>query len=594
MTEVRNNNINLNINMKRNKKNNTNEKQFVYMNSNNIIKFIYKINYQHLLSRIHLNDMLIFFRKYEAMIMNPLGDQRLQSNIRMSRSRSRSRSLDNYFIELIIPSIKKTYKYEIDFLIPGITEYYKRKLELSMCQIEESNNNFQVTLSTGQQDLNSGHLEEIFDHETVNDITWDVDALYLEHLQLLYENENQYEYMQEVPIDPMNEDLDSLMESYKNKDPGLIRYMYRNISNDASGNGANRMCKTILLKRVVEKYFKKTSRWFIEPSWHSKIFEWSNIKPLTSFIKSCIAAKILLPQHLSPRIIEIMISRKFTVEELLYYLNLIDPVVHKHVTQLNEILKTNPCQFNEICPGYESFETMLRDKVIGPTLGESENMIISYFDFAPIEYEDVIQLDQMISEPYEITNQMIIDVFKINDDMKYQQMWNEMIEGMIQTELRSMLIMFTGTGHITEPIELTIDHTMFCDLDIHACDHKGTIHSRLFDSQDTLDGLKLYFSDTNDVMNDKNQRRVQTVHNIIQNNDLSDSDSESQIIELNDHHPIHEIHDELDDELEETDDTDIENDNDIAEPKIDDEPLIDQKLKRKKHKFLKKRKCEIL
>lgn len=328
-------------------------------------------------------------------------------------------------------------------------------------------------------------------------------GIHIQEFRMLFGNANEND-VTTIEIDPNRCDLNTLMDIFKNNPSKIINFKYHDKSNNGMGHGADRCCKSILIKRVFDQYFRTVNRWFLIPKWKSQVFNSENIGLLMRFIQSCIISNVLIPGHLHPSIVEAIISRELTTEEIMYYLNNIDPIIHKHANELDESYKLNPKAFNEcIDPGYESWNSMIRDKVIDIKLNEKELDIAKRFDLGPIEYKDAIELDKVISEPYNVTNQMVKEVFRINyDNPKYQEMWDQMIMELSQNELKSMLTLFTGTSKITEKIRLNIDQNEKNDLTIHACFYSSTVHEKLFESQDTLNRLKIYFSDSNDTIND--------------------------------------------------------------------------------------------
>jgi hypothetical protein len=106
---------------------------------------------------------------------------------------------------------------------------------------------------------------------------------------------------------------------------------------------------------------------------------------------------------------------------------------------------------------------------------------------------------------------MIIKMFKVeppyrykddNDLTDYQKMWDQMITSLTNEERKTMLILFTGSSDVNEEISVSVRRDMTIDIQIYACDRCGVIRRELFSSQETLNGLKHYFSNMNDVIND--------------------------------------------------------------------------------------------
>lgn len=290
--------------------------------------------------------------------------------------------------------------------------------------------------------------------------------------------------------------------------------------NRGIGDGADRYCKTILLKRIVDHFFVLTRNWFIELNYDNLNCDNNDIvTPMMGFIRHCIESNVLLPGHLDPCIIEEFISRTLTYEESMHYLKYIDPVVYKNVESMDlDDLES----FNLLCTGHCTLYHMVREIVINHPLTQKEKKHALMFDFGPIEYENAIEFDTKISEPYELNAEMLKKIFRINDpDPKYKNMWDELINELDDSEMRSMMILFTGSSKIiSNTISLHINHhyvnnyqddnqdnqnnqdnrdnemkIKFCDIEIQTCFYTGSLNPRIFESHETLNNLKFYFKD---------------------------------------------------------------------------------------------------
>jgi hypothetical protein len=318
-------------------------------------------------------------------------------------------------------------------------------------------------------------------------------------------------------IDPHTCDLDALLELYDVKLNKIIDFKFNNQFNNGYGRGADVYCKTILLKRVLEYYFESCPddiRYIIFKTYNfMSLIKMLKVRKLAKFIKSCIASNVLLPKHLHPKFVEVIINRKLTVDELMYYLNHMDSDMHKYVSKLDESYRMDSTKFQEISPAYESLEDMLRQKVVGDKIIGWGVDLCRIFDF---NFNNAIELDSSISEPYIITNELVVAVFKITP-VEYETLWCRFVMELDQEELKAMLVLFTGATTIPSAIHLRIDEDMKCDLNIHVCGYSLSINKRLFESYDVLSRLKIYFVSSIDSVDDSrgNARRghVMVSHN---------------------------------------------------------------------------------
>lgn len=317
-----------------------------------------------------------------------------------------------------------------------------------------------------------------------------------------------------IPIDPMNICIEyflmKICVSYENIKNKTLVYNDKNNKINGIGDGADRYCKTILLGRIIDKYFVSSRQWFV--TFNDTMTETfsKHFKPVMGFIRLCVETNVLLPWHLDPCIIEVLISRPLTYEESLHYLEYIDPIVYKNVKNMD------PGDFDSfrlLCTGHKSLDHMIREIVINQQVSETEKLLINQFDFGFTENEikNAVELDAKISEPYELNSGIIKNLFKItDDDPKYKNMWDNLINDLDKNELRSMMILFTGSSNIiNRSILLHVNHECVeneqdknhhikikkCDIEIQTCFYTGSIHERIFESQEILNGLKVYFND---------------------------------------------------------------------------------------------------
>jgi hypothetical protein len=316
---------------------------------------------------------------------------------------------------------------------------------------------------------------------------------------------------QEILIDPNTISIVDLLEIVRdNRDN--IRFEYKDGHNEGIGAGSDRHCKSVVLKRIIDECFEHDGM-FIIPKYDHSVFDIMNVDNLMKIIRSCRTSGVLISGHFHPSVVEVMINRPLQRFELEYYLELMDPTFYKYAHGLDEKYKSEKKLYQQdIATGHDSYDLMIREKVIGKELTDDQNDLIRRMDMDLLEYQSAVELDLMISEPYQYDRSQIIDMFEINfddsySDYEYSDKWNHLIISLSDQEIRSMLILFTGSTSIDKTISLGIRHmplydhsTESTDIEIHSCNNTVYISHRIIDSQETLDGIRIYFSDHNDSM----------------------------------------------------------------------------------------------
>jgi hypothetical protein len=327
-------------------------------------------------------------------------------------------------------------------------------------------------------------------------------------------DEDEDEDNNEVDVDLINVDIQTFLNVYG---INAVKYFFMYDTNNVHGigSGADFHCRTILMQKIIDCHFEKIDHWFMEPKWDT--FDPMVYKQIMGFFGSCIRRKIKMSLHFSPRICEALAQRTLDPIESMYYLQYIDPEIHQYVERMDPVYIESKESFESLGTGHESMESMIRQRIIINELTESQKQMAMSLDLEPVKigmvsgYSDLIKLDQMISEPFAYTDQMIIKMFKVeppyrykddNDLTDYQKMWDQMITSLTNEERKTMLILFTGSSDVNEEISVSVRRDMTIDIQIYACDRCGVIRRELFSSQETLNGLKHYFSNMNDVIND--------------------------------------------------------------------------------------------
>ena len=316
-----------------------------------------------------------------------------------------------------------------------------------------------------------------------------------------------------INIDIVNIGVPLFLKIYGNyHEARKTRFEYDSNGFNGIGSGADKHCRTTMIQRIIDFYFNKIDNWFMEPKW--ELYDKTIFEQIMNFFRSCIKLKILLPLHFSPRVIETLTQKTMERDELMYFLEYIDPEIHKYVSRLDETFKYCKKTFKSLNTGHESLDHMIRERIIPKKLTKSEIKKTRSLDLGPLIYDGLIDLDKIISEPYVFTDEMITKIFTVKksyyNKIEYQKMWIQMIIGMTNEEKRAMVILFTGSSAI-DGVKVNIHVNTFdhvaenkqCDIEIHACESSGTINEKMFLSQETLNGLRYYFSDANDVVNDQ-------------------------------------------------------------------------------------------
>lgn len=211
----------------------------------------------------------------------------------------------------------------------------------------------------------------------------------------------------------------------------------------------------------------------------------------------------ILPYHLSPGLLRVIVGQPLADFELEFFLDKKDHQVLHQISQPGtDIIIIDELGFTS----KSDYIEYVLDKNFHPKSPDIYSLTSSIysnigemFKMTGLQYcTSAISLDERISGRYEITNDA---VYRIMDlvTKEYEPLWKQFIYSLTETELKNMLLTFTNSLSMDFNIKIEVKDIQL-DMNILTCMRVVTINRKLF-IDGTLDSLKLSFTN-NDAISD--------------------------------------------------------------------------------------------
>ncbi|XWV25603.1 putative ORFan [Tupanvirus deep ocean] len=265
----------------------------------------------------------------------------------------------------------------------------------------------------------------------------------------------------------------------------------------AYGEGATRQVYTKLCNDLVGTIMKKISPYFMDidpnhPFWDSD----ENIECFVMFVGMVIDSECVLPYHFSPALLEAISNKKMELKHLEFFMDKLYP------TEYTIVKKVHPKDFDLLDSDYVDHEDYYRSKIIGSLNRKKINIYASiskYFELFDSFYDyDILVIDSTFSGNYHITPDMVLANINFTDSNR-QSLWENFVKSLTETELKQMLILFGNTTSLDKHYTVCVSKTLKTDIHITTCMQMVTISENLFEHEEYLNNLKLYFSDFDQI-----------------------------------------------------------------------------------------------
>ena len=356
----------------------------------------------------------------------------------------------------------------------------------------------------------------------------------------------QFIFMRSTDID-FNPDRDNLMtviEQIKNNMDSTFKFSINGQSgNNATGPGANRQVYQILYEELVSRNILVRYRtYFVDINEnHEFWYDEKNIDAFARFIVMVKTTSSYLPFHLAPAMLESITQSVMMLDDLEYYMDKYDP------NTLQQAMSVSPENFESVVIDYKNHYDYYRSVIVGDVnpdkcliynlIGETICMIENILQFS------IREVDMCLSGEYEITSSIIKNIMPVEE--KYRNLWHQFIDSLDASERKCLLMTFGNTNNTNQKFTIIINDKISRDVNIWTCYHSVTINSKLFENIDTLMGLKKYFNEIDNYINDNDNN----------DNNNNDDDSDNENDEENDD----ENNDEENDEENDDENNDEEN-----------------------------------
>jgi len=288
----------------------------------------------------------------------------------------------------------------------------------------------------------------------------------------------------------------------------------------AYGPGANKQVYYLLSKQISQTIMTVTDNYFMDVN--PSHFFWAdkeNIKCFVTIIAMIVNSDCYLPYHLPPALLEAITHKKMILSELEFFMD------KSHEPILKAAQKVTSNDFSLLDTDYDDHADLYRHFLVGE-IDEAKNKIyhaiatnFEFFD-AMANY-DILTVDEVLSGPYHITNQQVLKIIDFTSRELFP-LWEKFILSLTESELNNMLILFGNTKSLDKRYTVYVDNIQI-DIKITTCYGKVTINNALFKDLETLDGLRKYFNNYDNIQDGMRCMRYQ-------NNDIN-SDSDEEISE---------------------------------------------------------------
>lgn len=277
-----------------------------------------------------------------------------------------------------------------------------------------------------------------------------------------------------------------------------ISFETKNGKSTAFGAGATKQVYQQIAMDLIGDVWTKTSNYFVEPNLNNCFWsDHDNIYALVMFIGMIVQSGSVLPYHLSPGLLEKIVNKKMSLIDLKFFLEKIDPDVYGSVKKI----ETNHVPFESLDTGFNDLESYLRAILVS----DQEKFIHTYeqiagnFELFDSMFDYDIQLmDKVLSGSYEITHDAVFNIINFNSVKRYD-MWKEFVYNLTESELKQMLLTFGNSLTLNTTYNVYLSWSTEVDIRIATCIKSITIHKRLFANKETLDGLRNYFTGTDQI-----------------------------------------------------------------------------------------------
>jgi len=267
------------------------------------------------------------------------------------------------------------------------------------------------------------------------------------------------------------------------------------------GIGGTRQVLNKVMDEIFSTLFKPINNFFCDIDetndfWNSE----ENIDAFATLIAIIIARGCTTPYHFTPGFLETITAKKHAMDDLSYYVKMIDYDIYKRTINLQQ------SSFHEIDSDYESKEELYRsvvDKFSNIThlkniIGHKLNAKFgSYYSRKKTPKE----VDIIIGGEYEM------DLQKVKNNIyfrttEYEELWNDFLACLTKDEMKAMIFLFTNSLSLDFAVNIYV-RNITQDIKIEICFSEVTIKMSLFDNFESLYRLKLYFCEGCDDIWDK-------------------------------------------------------------------------------------------
>ncbi len=291
------------------------------------------------------------------------------------------------------------------------------------------------------------------------------------------------------------------------------------------GDGANKFIyhKAAEQMCAVNEILTKRDNYFVDINsehkfWKSK----DNIKNFTTFIGMMISFGVLFPYHFSPSFLHYLTGDILDENDLLFYLQIIDPDMVKQMKKINKE------DFYETTDFQSAYDFMYDHLIYKNNLvPQSIYLHISYLLENNSNFMNftIQEIDRYLSGSYEINSKEVCKLMIFDEkDKKYCKMFYDFIKKLNQTQIRNMLIAFGGSLSMDKTFRIKVTDEIEEDIQLQTCYKTVDINKKLFKKESTLKLLGGYFTNTDNGLFDEDENQS--------NNNSEENSGENYMMEV--------------------------------------------------------------
>lgn len=264
----------------------------------------------------------------------------------------------------------------------------------------------------------------------------------------------------------------------------------------AVGEGSNRQIYQRLMSELITKGILVSDSYFIDvnssnPFWSDP----DNIRFFVVFVAMLINYQCLLAGHFTPVLLECITYKKLSMDDLVFYMELIDPQTLKVASKYDA--ENFSLMESDFDTHYDLYRHIVCGSIGDDKLAVYRSIAKNFEAFGSFNRFDIQVMDKTFSGAYVITPEMVLPLFLVDDI--YQDQWSTFVKSLTSEEIKRMMLTFTNSLVLQNTIHVYISRTTELDIKVRVCSREVYINVKLFEDDTALYKLKDYFTSDDEI-----------------------------------------------------------------------------------------------